>query len=85
MSAYEPAGAAVSPLAARMYGAAYLDDDLVETDPLWGYLLRDVTPRAEGARSMARVREALGELIARECARRLARLGGTEPDLKVGL
>ncbi len=85
MSAFEPAGAAVSPLDARMYGAAYLDDDLLETDPLRGYLLRDVTPKGERGRSMARVREALNELIARECARRLARLGGAEPDLKVGL
>jgi len=85
MSAFEPEGAAVSPLDARMYGAAYLDDDLLETDPLRGYLLRDVTPRADRARSMARVREALGELIARECARRLARLGGTEPELKFAL
>jgi hypothetical protein len=85
LSAFEPAGFAASPLDARMYGAAYLDDDLLETDPLRGYLLRDVTPRAEGARSMSRVREALSELIARECARRLARLGGTEPDLKAGL
>jgi len=68
-----------------MYGAAYLDDDLLETDPLRGYLLRDVTPRADRARSMARVREALSELIARECARRLARLGGTEPELKFAL
>ena len=30
----------------------------------------------------ALVREALRALIARESARRLARLGGTEPDLK---
>jgi len=85
MSAHEPEGASVSPLDARMYGAAYLDDDLLETDPLRGYLLRDVTPRADRARSMARVREALSELIARECARRLARLGGTEPELKFAL
>ena len=82
MSAFEPAGAAASPFDARMYGAAYLDDDLLETDPLRGYLLRDVTPAADRGRSMARVREALSELIARECARRLARLGGTEPELK---
>ena len=74
----------MSPLDARMYGATYLDDDLIETDPLNGYLLRNVTPRDEGSRSFARVREALTELVARECARRLARLGGTEPDLKVG-
>ncbi|MGZ6013627.1 MAG: hypothetical protein ACXWK0_17425 [Caulobacteraceae bacterium] len=75
---------AVSPLDARMYGAAYLDDDLLETDPLKGYLLRDVTPEGQRPRSLARVREALDELVARECARRLARLGGTEPDLQVG-
>ena len=30
----------------------------------------------------ALVREALRALVAREAARRLARLGGTEPDLK---
>ena len=32
----------------------------------------------------ALVREALRALIARESARRLARLGGTEPDLEPG-
>jgi hypothetical protein len=85
MSQQEHGRDEVSPLEARMYGAACLDDDLLETDPLKGYLLRDVTPQAHRPRSLSRVREALNELVARECARRLARMGGTEPDLKVEL
>jgi hypothetical protein len=76
--------ATMSPLDAQMYGATYLDDDLLETDPLRGYLMRDVTPEEGRPRAMNRIRQALNELVARECARRLARLGGSEPDLRVG-
>ena len=48
-----------------------LDDHLVEE-----------AQRLTGMREKsALVREALGALIERESARRLARLGGTEPDL----
>ena len=50
-----------------------LDDDLVET-------AQDFTGLKEKS---ALVREALKALIEREAARRLARLGGTEPQLEV--
>ncbi|HWU51149.1 MAG TPA: type II toxin-antitoxin system VapB family antitoxin [Asticcacaulis sp.] len=48
-----------------------LDDDLLDE----AVALTGVTERA------ALMREALKALIERESARRLARLGGTEPDL----
>ncbi len=48
-----------------------LDDDLIAE-----------AQRLTGTREKSSlVREALGALIERESARRLARLGGTEPDL----
>jgi len=49
-----------------------LDDVLLER----AHLLSGVTERS------ALLREALSALIERESARRLARLGGSEPDLK---
>ena len=49
-----------------------LDDDLVATAQSY----------TGGLEKTALVREALKALIQRESARRLARLGGTEPDLK---
>ncbi len=57
-----------------MRGTLALDDDLVAE-----------AQRLTGTREKsALVREALRALIERESARRLARLGGTEPDLAVG-
>ena len=50
-----------------------LDDDLLA-------LARELTGITE---TTALVREALKALIARESARRLARLGGSQPDLDV--
>ena len=50
-----------------------LDDDLLDR-------ARDLTGLREKS---ALVREALKALIARESARRLARLGGSQPDLEV--
>ena len=50
-----------------------LDDDLLDR-------ARDLTGLREKS---TLVREALKALIARESARRLARLGGSQPDLEV--
>lgn len=50
----------------------YLDDDLVEK-------AQSLTGTKEKS---ALIREALTALIQRESARRLARLGGSEPDLE---
>ncbi|WP_081062445.1 type II toxin-antitoxin system VapB family antitoxin [Burkholderia cepacia] len=47
-----------------------------------GALLAKAQQLTGVAEKSARVREALRALIARESARRLARLGGTEPDLE---
>ena len=49
-----------------------LDDELVETAQAYTGLTE----------KSALVREALKALVAREAARRLARLGGSEPDLR---
>ena len=60
---------AASPLRAPMHGALYLDDDLLEGE-------------APGLRERTnRVREAMASMIERDSARRLARLGGSDPDL----
>ena len=55
-----------------MHGAFYLDDDLLEGQQVGLGGLRERT---------ARVREAMTRMIERDSARRLARLGGSEPDL----
>lgn len=68
----ERATFAASPLRAPMHGAFYLDDDLLEGRQQGLGGLRERT---------ARVREAMTTMIERDSARRLARLGGSEPDL----
>jgi hypothetical protein len=55
-----------------MHGAFYLDDDLLEGRQQGLGGLRERT---------LRVREAMTRMIERDSARRLARLGGSEPDL----
>lgn len=68
----EQASFAASPLHAPMHGAFYLDDDLLKGQKQGLGGLRERTARA---------REAMTNLIERDSARRLARLGGSEPDL----
>jgi hypothetical protein len=68
-----PLGFAASPLVAPMHGAFYLDDDLLRGQGLELETLRDRTVRA---------REALRGVRQRDGAFALARLGGSEPDLK---
>lgn len=68
----ERATFAASPLQAPMHGAFYLDDDLLAGGQQGLGGLRERT---------ARVREALTDLMERDSARQLARLGGSEPDL----
>jgi len=73
LSFRERASFAASPLHAPMHGAHYLDDDLLsgERPGLTGLHERTV-----------RVREAIINRVERDGARRLARLGGSEPDLQ---
>jgi len=59
-----------------MHGAFYLDDDLLQREQPGLTGLTDLRERT------ARVREAMTSLIERDSARRLARLGGSEPDLQ---
>lgn len=73
----ERASFAASPLTAPMHGAFYLDDDLLEGQPPGLSGLRGLHERT------ARAREAMTSLLERDSARRLARLGGSEPDLDV--
>ena len=71
----ERANFAASPLRAPMHGAFYLEDDLLDGQQQGLDGLRERT---------ARVREAMVRMIERDSARRLARLGGSEPDLESG-
>jgi hypothetical protein len=63
---------AASPSAAPLHSPLYLDDDL----------LADDSTRPDLRRATLIVREAVSELLAREGGIRLARLGGSEPDLE---
>jgi hypothetical protein len=66
--------AAASAQAAPLYDAAYLDDDLLEGPEARFRRRREAMLKAE----------ARGKLLALASARRLARLGGSEPDLTAG-
>jgi len=94
MSADPPRTFAASPQAAPLHEASYLDDDLLDTDladvdlhdpDLFPAACPPPTIVAPGSpRSAEAIRAALAELVARESARRRARMGGCEPDLRVG-
>jgi hypothetical protein len=66
---------AASAHAARLHDAGYLDDDLLEG--------LHKTPRRRAPKMTAA--EAMSHLIGRLSGRLLARLGGSEPDLRAGL
>jgi hypothetical protein len=76
-TASEPSAAgagAASAHTAPLHDAGYLDDDLLEGPRK--------TPRRRGPEMTTA--EAVSHLIGRLSARLLARLGGSEPDLRVG-
>ena len=70
LSFRERASFAASPLHAPMHGAHYLDDDLLSGE------------RPGLHERAVRAREAIINRVERDGARRLARLGGSEPDLQ---